>query len=66
MSVTVKRIVLDLRSGSNVKNIFVKFSLCLHHWRSSGGRGSAVVLAFLPMKAEFMFVVNQNSVMIDV
>ena len=35
--------------------------------RSSGRRGSAVVLAFSPdEEQEFMFVVNQNSVMIDV
>ena len=54
--------------GSFVKNIFVKFSAVSSPLgRSSGGRGSAVVLAFSPdEKQEFMFVVNQNSVMIDV
>ena len=55
-------------AGNFVKNIFVKFSAVSSRLgRSSGGRGSAVVLAFSPdEKQEFMFVVNQNSVMIDV
>lgn len=35
--------------------------------RSSGGRGSAVVLAFSPdQDQQFMYVINQNSVMVDV
>jgi len=35
--------------------------------RSSGGRGSAVVLAFSPdQDQQFLYVINQNSVMVDV
>ncbi|MBT8145748.1 MAG: beta-propeller fold lactonase family protein, partial [Gammaproteobacteria bacterium] len=35
--------------------------------RSSGGRGSAVVLAFSPdQNQQFLYVINQNSVMVDV
>ena len=62
------RIQVFDRDGNFVKNIFVKFSAVSSPFgRISGGRGSAVVLAFSSdEEQEFMFVVNQNSVMIDV
>ena len=62
------RIQVFDRDGNFLRNIFVQFSAVSPALgRSSGRRGSAVVLAFSPdEEQEFMFVVNQNSVMIDV
>lgn len=62
------RIQVFDKQGSFIKNIFVSFTpLSPSDGRSSGNRGSAVVLAFSPdAEQRYMYVINQNSVMIDV
>jgi len=62
------RIQVFDRQGNFVRNIFVGFeSVSLAEGRSSGNRGSAVVLAFShDQEQEHMFVINQNSVTIEV
>ena len=62
------RIQVFDKQGNFIKNIFVKFSsLSPSDDRTSGNRGSAVVLGFSADREQrYMFVVNQNSVMIDV
>ena len=62
------RIQVFDRDGNFQRNIFLQFSpISAAEGRNSGERGSAVVLAFSPdQEQEFMFVINQNSVMIDV
>jgi len=62
------RIQIYDQQGNFVRNIFVSFSpISSVVGRVSGNRGSAVVLAFSPDEEQrFMYVINQNSVMIDV
>jgi DNA-binding beta-propeller fold protein YncE len=62
------RIQVFDQSGSFIRNIDLTFEpYTSPAGRSSGSRGSAVVLAFSPdPQQQFIFVVNQNSVMIDV
>jgi DNA-binding beta-propeller fold protein YncE len=62
------RIQVFDKQGNFIKNIFVKFSpVSSPDDRASGNRGSAVVLGFsADQEQRYMFVVNQNSVMIDV
>lgn len=62
------RIQVFDQQGNFVKNIFVAFTpLSATDGRTSGNRGSAVVLAFSPDEDQrYMYVINQNSVMIDV
>lgn len=59
--------VFDQR-GTFIRNIDVNFEpITSARDRRSGSRGSAVVLAFSPdPEQRYMFVINQNSVMIDV
>jgi DNA-binding beta-propeller fold protein YncE len=59
--------VFDKR-GNFIRNIAVSFEpLSPADNRVSGSRGTAVVLAFSPDQAQrYLYVVNQNSVMIDV
>ena len=51
-----------------IKNIFVSYTpLSPTEGRAGGNRGTAVVLAFSPdAEQRYMYVINQNSVMIDV
>ena len=62
------RIQVFAQMGTFIRNIDVGFEpTSPAQGRSSGTRGSAVVLAFSPDAAQrFLYVVNQNSVMIDV
>jgi len=62
------RIQVFDQQGNFIKNIFVSFTpLSPTDGRSTGNRGSAVVLAFSPDEEQrYMYVINQNSVMIDV
>ena len=62
------RIQVFDQQGNFVKNIFVSFTpVSSPTDRSSGERGTAVVLAFSPdAEQRYMYVINQNSVMIDV
>jgi hypothetical protein len=62
------RIQVFDQSGSFIRNIDLAFQpYTSPAGRPSGNRGSAVVLAFSPdPQQQFIFVVNQNSVMIDV
>jgi DNA-binding beta-propeller fold protein YncE len=62
------RIQVFDQMGTFIRNIDVGFEpTSPAQGRSSGTRGSAVVLAFSPdAEQRFLYVVNQNSVMIDV
>jgi DNA-binding beta-propeller fold protein YncE len=62
------RIQVFDRQGKLVQTIDTTFTpVSSPQGRSSGGRGSAVVLAFSPdPEQQFMYVINQNSVMVDV
>ena len=62
------RIQVFDQMGGFIRNIDVGFEATTPaRGRSSGTRGSAVVLAFSPdPEQRFLYVVNQNSVMIDV
>ncbi|MBM88113.1 MAG: hypothetical protein CMQ41_07000 [Gammaproteobacteria bacterium] len=62
------RIQVFNQQGSFIKNIFVPFTpISPAEGRLSGNRGSAVVLAFSSdQEQRYMYVINQNSVMIDV
>ena len=62
------RIQVFDQQGNFIKNIFVSFApLSPIEGRNSGSRGTAVVLAFSSDVAQrYMYVINQNSVMIDV
>jgi len=62
------RIQVFDQMGTFIRNIDVGFEpTSPARGRSSGTRGSAVVLAFSPdAEQRFLYVVNQNSVMIDV
>ena len=62
------RIQVFDQMGTFIRNIDVGFEPTTPaRGRSSGTRGSAVVLAFSPdAEQRFLYVVNQNSVMIDV
>jgi len=62
------RIQVFDQMGTFIRNIDVGFEpTSPTQGRSSGTRGSAVVLAFSPdAEQRFLYVVNQNSVMIDV
>jgi DNA-binding beta-propeller fold protein YncE len=62
------RIQVFDQMGNFIRNIDLTFEpFTSPTGRSSGSRGSAVVLAFSPdPQQQFIFVVNQNSVMIDV
>ena len=62
------RIQVFDQQGNFIKNIFVSFTpLSPTEDRAGGNRGSAVVLAFSPdAEQRYMYVINQNSVMIDV
>ena len=62
------RIQVFDKLGNFVRNIAVSFEpLSPTDNRASGSRGTAVVLAFSPDQAQrYLYVVNQNSVMIDV
>ncbi|MDD9895828.1 MAG: hypothetical protein OXU66_08435 [Gammaproteobacteria bacterium] len=62
------RIQVFDKEGNFVKNIFVSFTpLSPADGRTSGNRGSAVVIGFSPdPEQRYMYVINQNSVMIDV
>lgn len=62
------RIQVFDQMGTFIRNIDVGFEPASPaRGRSSGTRGSAVVLAFSPdAEQRFLYVVNQNSVMIDV
>ena len=62
------RIQVFDQQGNFIKNIFVSFApLSPTEGRNSGSRGTAVVLAFSSDAAQrYMYVINQNSVMIDV
>ena len=62
------RIQVFDQMGTFIRNIDVGFEPTTSaQGRSSGTRGSAVVLAFSPdPEQRFLYVVNQNSVMIDV
>ena len=62
------RIQVFDKMGNFIRNIDVGFEAATStQGRSSGNRGSAVVLAFSPdPEQRFLYVVNQNSVMIDV
>ena len=62
------RIQVFDKQGNFIKNIFVGFSpVSPTEDRISGNRGSAVVLAFShDQEQKHMFVINQNSVTIDV
>ena len=62
------RIQVFDRQGGFIRNISVSFSaLSDPAGRSSGVRGNAVVLDFSPdPEQRFIYVVNQNSVMVDV
>ena len=62
------RIQVFDKMGNFIRNIDVGFEPTTPaRGRSSGTRGSAVVLAFSPdPEQRFLYVVNQNSVMIDV
>lgn len=62
------RIQVFDRQGNLTRTIDATFTpITSPEGRSSGGRGSAVVLAFSPApQQQFMYVINQNSVMVDV
>jgi hypothetical protein len=62
------RIQVFDQQGNFVRNLFVSFTpLSSTEDRSSGSRGTAVVLAFsADVEQRYMYVINQNSVMIDV
>lgn len=62
------RIQVFDKHGNFVRNIAVSFEpLSPTENRVSGSRGTAVVLAFSPDQAQrYLYVINQNSVMIDV
>lgn len=62
------RIQVFDKQGNLVQTIDTTFTpISSPQGRSSGGRGSAVVLAFSPdPEQQFMYVINQNSVMVDV
>ena len=56
------------RQGGFIRNLFVNFTpVSSTADRSSGGRGSAVVLDFSPDPDQrYLYVINQNSVMVEV
>ena len=62
------RIQVFDRQGSHLKNLDVGFSpLSSAANRASGTRGTAVVLGFSPdQEQRYLYVINQNSVMVDV
>ena len=62
------RIQVFDQQGNFIQNIFISFTpLSPTEGRAGGNRGSAVVLAFSPdTEQRYMYVINQNSVMIDV
>ena len=62
------RIQVFDKQGIFLRNIDVVFTpLTLPGGRNSGTRGTAVVLAFSPdPEQQFLYVINQNSVMVDV
>lgn len=62
------RIQVFNRQGNFIRNIDASFSpVTSPAGRASGNRGSAVVLAFSSdPQQQFMYVVNQNSVMVDI
>jgi DNA-binding beta-propeller fold protein YncE len=62
------RIQVFDRQGNFIKNLAVGFEpVSSPNGRASGSRGNAVVLAFSPdPQQQHLYVVNQNSVMIDV
>ena len=62
------RIQVFDRQGNFIKNLAVGFEpVSSPNGRTSGSRGNAVVLAFSPdPQQQHLYVVNQNSVMIDV
>lgn len=62
------RIQVFDKQGNFIRNIDATFTaLTSPTDRNSGNRGSAVVLAFSPdASQQYMYVINQNSVMVDV
>ena len=62
------RIQVFDQQGNFIQNIFISFTpLSPTEGRAGGNRGSAVVLAVSPdTEQRYMYVINQNSVMIDV